>query len=67
MYERNVNGLPVTGPQLGTWPATMTGNQTVYLSVCRMTPNPLRHTSPDTATIIIGYYYYINFPFTSTL
>ena len=47
--ERNIDQLTPTQPQLGTWPTTqacaLTGNQTSDLSVCRMMPNPLSHTS----------------------
>ena len=52
--ERNIDvqekhQLSSACPQLGTWPATEaragTGNQTGKFSVCRMTPNPLSHTS----------------------
>ena len=28
MFERNINQLPVTRPQLGTWPATQACGQT---------------------------------------
>ena len=41
--------LPLSHPKLGTWPAieacAVTGNQTSSLSVCRLTLNPLSHTS----------------------
>ena len=47
--ERNINWLPLIPPQLGTWPITqacaLTGNQTGDLSVCRMMPTLLSHTS----------------------
>ena len=47
---RNINvWLPLTGSQLGTWPApqacALTGTQTGDLSVCRPVLNPLSHTS----------------------
>ena len=49
MYERYVNWLPLTHPQLGTWPATqacaLAGNQTHDLLVHRLAFNPLSHTS----------------------
>ena len=49
MCERNISWLPLTCPQLGTWPATqacaLTGNRTSDLSVCRLALNPLSHTS----------------------
>ena len=48
MCERNINQLPLTCPQLGTWPATqaraLTGNQTGEPLVCRLALN-LSHTS----------------------
>ena len=41
--------LPLTCPQLVTWPKTqacaLTGNQTSDLLVCRSVLNPLNHTS----------------------
>ena len=44
-----INGLPLTCPPLGTWPATQacapTGNQTENLSVCRPGLNPPSHAS----------------------
>ena len=48
--ERNVNvWLPLTGPLLGTWPATkayaLTGNRTSNPLVLRPVLNPLSHTS----------------------
>ena len=49
MCERNIKQLPPTHPQLGTWPTSqafsLSGNQTSELLVCRMTPNPLSHTT----------------------
>ena len=49
MCERNINRFPLTHPQPGTWPTTqacaLTGNRTGSLSVCRMTPTQLSHTS----------------------
>ena len=49
MYERDINQLPLTPPQLGTWPTTqacaLTGNQTSNLLVHRPVLNPLSHTS----------------------
>ena len=45
----NINGLSLSHPQLGTWPATqacaLTGNRTNSLSVFRLAFNPLSHTS----------------------
>ena len=49
MCERNIDRLPLTCPQLGTWPAAqacaLTGNWTVDLFVCRGVLNPLSHNS----------------------
>ena len=49
VQERNISLLLLTYPQLGTWPATqayaLIGNQNDDLSVCRMAPSPLSHTS----------------------
>ena len=49
MCERNINQLPLTHPQLGTWPTTqtcaLTRNRTSDLSVGRPALNPLSHTS----------------------
>ena len=43
--------LPLTHPQMGTWPATqacaLTGNRTSGPLVCRLARNPLSHTSQD--------------------
>ena len=53
MCERNIHQLPLSHPQLGTWPTTkacaLTGNQTGDLSVCRLVLNPLSHTSQGTS------------------
>ena len=47
--DRNINGLPLAHPQLGTWPVTqacaLTGNPTGDLSVHRPALNSLSHTS----------------------
>ena len=47
--EGNIDWLPLTYPQPGTWPATqacaLTRNWTSNLSDCRTMPNPLSHTS----------------------
>ena len=47
--ERYINHLPLSHPQLGTWPTTqacaLTGNQTGNLSVQRLALNPLSHAS----------------------
>ena len=49
MCERYTDPLPLTRPQVGTWPTTqacaLTGNQTSDLSVHRPALNPLSHTS----------------------
>ena len=48
MCKRNINQLPLTYLQLGTWPTTqvcaLTGNWTANLSVHRPALNPLSHT-----------------------
>ena len=48
-YERYIDQLPLTCPQLGTWPATqacaMTRNPTGVLSVCKPAHKPLSNTS----------------------
>ena len=54
--ERNVNvWLPLTGPLLGTWPATkayaLTGNRTSNPLVLRPVLNPLSHTSQGISII----------------
>ena len=45
--ERNIKWLPLTGPPLGTWPATqacaLTGNRTVDPLVSKLILNPLSH------------------------
>ena len=48
----NINmWVPLVRPLLGTWPATqayvLTGNQTSNPLVCRLTLNPLSHTSQE--------------------
>ena len=57
MYERNINQLPLTCPQLGIWPTTqvcaLTRNQTSELLVYRSTPNLLSHTSQAVRTRIV--------------
>ena len=49
MFERNIDWLPLTHPQLGTWSATqacaLTGNRTCNLLVHRPELNLLSHTS----------------------
>ena len=52
---RNINvWLPLTYPQLGTWPTTqactLTGNRTHDLLVYRTMPSPLSHTSQGCST-----------------
>ena len=55
MRKRNIDWLPLTCPQLGTWPATqacaLTGNRTGDLSCHRLALNPLSHTSQDTFSL----------------
>ena len=45
---RNIHQLPLTRPQLGTWPATqacaLTGNGTTNISLCGTMPSQLSHT-----------------------
>ena len=47
--ERNIDQLPFTHPQLGTWPTiqacVLTGNGTSDLLVGRLALNPLSHPS----------------------
>ena len=47
MCKRYINWLPLSHPQLGSWPTTqacaLTGNQTGDLSVCQPALNPLSH------------------------
>ena len=49
MYERYIDWLPLTGPQLGSWPTTqaraLTGNSTSDALVLRLAQKPLSHTS----------------------
>ena len=49
MCERNIDWLPLTCPQLGTWPATqacpLTGNETGNLLVHKLALKPLSYTS----------------------
>ena len=56
--ERNIYQLPLTRPQLGTWPTTqacaLTGNQTGDLLVHRLALNPLSHISLGTFGILIN-------------
>ena len=46
---RDVNWLPLSHPQMGTWPTTqacaLTGNRTSNFSVFRLALSPLSHTS----------------------
>ena len=60
MCKRYISWLPLTCPQLGTWPATqacvLTGNRTSDLLVCRMALNPLSHTSQDCIFIYLNIY-----------
>ena len=55
--ERNIDWLPLTCPQPGTWPTTRhvpwPGIKAVtFLLVCRTTPNPLSHTSQGGTTFL---------------
>ena len=56
-WERNIDQLLLTHPQLGTWPAsqacTLTGNQTYNLPVRRPALNPLSHTSQGSQFFLI--------------
>ena len=49
MRERYINRLPLSHPQLGTWPTTqacaLTGNRTIDLLESRLALNPLNHTN----------------------
>ena len=57
MCKRNMDRLPLTRPQLGTWPATqacaLTGNHTSNLSVHRPSLSSLSHTSQVWAYLVI--------------
>ena len=56
MCKRNIDQLPLTHPQMGTWPATqacaLTGNGTSDLSIHRPALNPLSHTSQPKLQIL---------------
>ena len=58
MYKRYIDQLPLTHPQLGTWPATqacaLTGNQSGDLLVPRLAHNPLSHTSQGSSPTILN-------------
>ena len=49
MRKRNIDGLPLAHPQMGTWPATqacaLTGNRTSDPLLCSLVLNSLSHTS----------------------
>ena len=53
--------LPLTHPQLGSWPTTqacaLSGNQTSDLLVCRLALNPLSHTSQGCTLVLIQQSY----------
>ena len=52
--ERNINWLPYTHPQLGTWPETQGCVLGKWdLSVCRSVLNPLSHISQDILFLLI--------------
>ena len=57
MCERNIDGLPLVCPQLGTWPATqacaLTRNQTSDFLLHRMMPNVLRHASHGLIKLLV--------------
>ena len=57
--DRNIDGLPLACPQLGTWPATqacaLTGNQTSDLLVHKPVLNPLSYTSQGYTSILYIY------------
>ena len=59
MCERNTDQLSFAHPQLGTWPTTqacaLTRNLTNDLSVCRLTLNPLSHTSQGSLGHFLKY------------
>ena len=62
--ERNINvWLPLARLQPGIWPATqacaLTGIQTGDLLVCRMTHNPLSHTSQS--LLVCFFHYNVSF------
>ena len=59
--QRYINWLPLTHPQLGTWPATqacaLTGNQTHDLLVGRLVVSPLSHTSQSSFYFFLLHYF----------
>ena len=59
--ERNISGLLLTHPQLGTWTATqpcaLTGNRTCDFSVCRPMLNPLSHPSQGLSSNFLSTWY----------
>ena len=61
MCERNIDQLPLTSLQLGTWPVTqacaLSRNRTSNRLVHRMALNPLSHTSQGQASSIINILY----------
>ena len=60
--ERYIDWLPLTRPQLGTWPATqtypLTGNLTSDLSIRRLVLTPLSHTSQGRKMLILTSLYF---------
>ena len=58
--ERYIGRLPLTHPQLGTWPAiqacALTGNQTSGLLICRLALSPLSHISQGQTYTLKSYY-----------
>ena len=65
MYERNIDQLTLSRPQQGTWPATraraLTWNQTSELTVRRMIPNPLNHTSQGSFKLLNDFFFSCSF------
>ena len=63
--ERNVKWLPLTCPQLGTWPATqacaLTGKGIGDLSVCKLMLNLPSYTSQGHPFVFIFYFFNLLF------
>ena len=63
MCERNIDWLPLTCPQLGTWLATqecaLTGNHTGNPTVHRLELNPLSHISQGYFNFLIQLFIYL--------
>ena len=58
MCKENINQLPLSCPQLGTWAPTqaraLTGNRTGGVLVPMTMPNPPRHSSQGCLSLTLG-------------